>query len=648
MHAYRRPQVIKLGSIALAVVISATLALLVVLGIKNTFGGRRIGVPVPLAIYEIEATSGTHQAHLLNLPVAPLGVVGLPIPVDVDGDLLPDVTVAVNLVNVSGLFNNPPNVPAVLAPNLEINRILPGINLTPVNPPLRIDAKITVLNVGGSGPNTVVRLGYDTGAGGAIPNRFKVTAGGLLSFFNPVTASVDAPGYEGPLTVVAGFEQGTTRDDADLRFAPLPTGLQFSYGTDSAGQHVSAVHNGAVGATAADQEVDLAANIKAVDGPSLATLDARIDRLPRSVAVTIQPGQAGGGGLDYIASADGRLPDVRLDVQKTAPNTAPLAARVDVEGLPPEVHAQWALPDNGPAHVRVAAPQRPIGAIEARVANFLGDPTKLPTYLPTAEQFVDLRQSADGKERLVGGRVEGINLTELTQTDRGVDAHFQSAGVGRPVELHASLGSIGEAKRRLDAITTVSPLPAEVVASIRDAGADQAADPMTISYTSSDSIDVDGHVEARDANVSSSALCGDKGTICADLKVRDIPTSIVTKIARLGKAGEPTETRVSVDSVPRANAAKPDVFANLTMGATDGSVVQANASALSIPDHVDLRLAKTKGGSLERTELHTCDRNYDTRTCATGSEGALGSISFGIRNFTDASRPPTMPRPALA
>ncbi len=199
----------------LLLLLAATVLLALVAGHASQHAERRIGVPVPLLVYEVEATSGTHHATLLNLGIAPLGVVPLPTPVDVDRDLIPDVTVAINLVNVAGLFGNPTDLGAILAPNLEINRLLPGLPITPVNPPLRINVKLTVLDVGGTSPPTILRLGYDTGPGGSIPAKFKVVASGLTGFFDPVVASVEAPGYEGPLTLVAGLEQGDERADAD-------------------------------------------------------------------------------------------------------------------------------------------------------------------------------------------------------------------------------------------------------------------------------------------------------------------------------------------------------------------------------------------------------------------------------------------------
>ena len=93
-------------------------------------------VPDPAARYQIDAVSGSHHASLLNLPVGQPGVFQAPIPVDVDGDLIPDVTVAVNLVNVNGAVLNPPKLGQVIAPNMQINRLLTAPLLGQNAPPL--------------------------------------------------------------------------------------------------------------------------------------------------------------------------------------------------------------------------------------------------------------------------------------------------------------------------------------------------------------------------------------------------------------------------------------------------------------------------------------------------------------------------------
>src|SRR5690348_15523317 len=69
----------------------------------TSFGSHRASIPFPSLVYRIEATSGTHTASILNLPIGYVGALQAPVPVDVDGNLIPDVEVSVNLVDVQGI-----------------------------------------------------------------------------------------------------------------------------------------------------------------------------------------------------------------------------------------------------------------------------------------------------------------------------------------------------------------------------------------------------------------------------------------------------------------------------------------------------------------------------------------------------------------
>src|SRR5580692_11036957 len=157
----------------------------------GTFLGLRAttaqGFPIPPLTYSIITTSGTHHASILNLPVGAVGTYEAPIPVDVNGDLLPDVLVSVNLVNVNGVFNNPPNLGAIIAPNIQIDRIATAPVLGQPSPPLKIEVQLSVADSAGGAP-TVLDFGYNTGAGGSIPTYYHALVGGLTDFFNPLQA----------------------------------------------------------------------------------------------------------------------------------------------------------------------------------------------------------------------------------------------------------------------------------------------------------------------------------------------------------------------------------------------------------------------------------------------------------------------------
>jgi hypothetical protein len=601
----------------------------------------RIGIPVPLLVYRVEAVSGTHHASILNLGIAPIGVVPVPTPIDIDGDLLPDVTVALNLVDLAGLLDHPLGL-SVIAPNLEINRLLPGIPLTSAGAPLKINADITILDVGGASPPLHLRLGYDTGAGGAIPPKFRLLADGLSDFFNPVKAHVSAPGYEGPLSVIAGVEQGAMRADADLRFLPLPEDLVFSYGSDDAGQHIGVDHAGASTLThaPADEEVDLQAGVKVTDGGGTSTISARVDRLPSNVDVTVLPGSDAGGGFDYAASTGGRAPDVRVDVADHPASGQPLLARLDLESLPGALHTSWNLPEDGQTEVHLSTPADPIGAVQARVANFDGDPTLLPDYRPGAPQHLDLRQSADGTQRLVTGRVQAVRTVDLVQQELGLDAHVQAGG-GGALEVNAALGAVGGEADQVVAKSTVDPLPTDITAVVRDAGPDQAEDPLEITYSSSQETDVTGRVEVRGADLAPAAACGTPGTMCADLSLTDLPSTIQTKVAKLVGDDDHADTRVTVHAVPRAGSPAPSITAGLVSADADGTVLNADLGVTALPEDLGVRLVRTADGSLQRADFEACRAAIDdpTGTCTAGTQGSIGALDVDVRSYLDGHRP---------
>ena len=63
------------------------------------------------------------------------------------------------------------------------------------------------------------------------------TKGGLLN-------NTDTPFifYEGPLTLVAGIEEGDFKADADLAYKPFPDAVRVRYLNDAAGQHFQYSH----------------------------------------------------------------------------------------------------------------------------------------------------------------------------------------------------------------------------------------------------------------------------------------------------------------------------------------------------------------------------------------------------------------------
>ncbi len=521
--------------------------------------GTAQGIPIPPLTYSIIATSGTHHASLLNLPVGYPGTYEAPIPVDVNGDLLPDVLVSVNLVNVNGVFNNPPSIGAIIAPNIQIDRMITAPILGQPSPPLRIEVQLHVADSSG-GPGTTLSFGYDTGVGGSIPTYYHALVGGLTSFFNPLQAVVDTTGtivglqpninglglapvaapYQGPLHIIGGISTGSTNANLDFGFRPFPRTITVGYGTDSSGQHV----------TYADSypgQVDLSGGIQITNGSSTTNLNTRIDRLPQTLALDFNNGTAGNSGsVDFRSTPNGRLPDVGLTLSTTAPGTRPLNANVSIDALPAVMHAEWSLPPGGPSHAAFCAPAAPsaspctapqgagIGSIQAQVTNYAAGASPIVPYVPDQEQFLNFQQGGvnpSDPDMLITARVERIRLLNFTQSGTGIDATAQLGDGELPLLAHfVTDGRGGSAPGPYtEATATVSPLPASTHLNFQLPPPGAANPPPTVlTYNASDPVDITGNFTSFGA--ASGGACGTNGTICASLQAFHIPSQVVTTI----------------------------------------------------------------------------------------------------------------------
>ncbi|MEY2571418.1 MAG: hypothetical protein QOE63_1768, partial [Acidimicrobiaceae bacterium] len=663
----RRPRVVGAGALLFA---AAATLLMLLLG-NHSFGSKRSAyIPAFLPVYEIEATSGTHVAHLLNLPLNNVGVIpNVPTPVDINGDLLPDVTVGVNLVNAEGLFNNPPQIGQVIAPNIEINRLFTAPLLTPGGDPLRINIKFTVFDLSGANPNIVVRFGYDTGPGGTIPPEYKALVGGFQNLFNPVQAVIDTTGgtlvgidphlpdlglspqssaYEGPLSTYFALDNGPAlHADADLRFKPMPDVVNVSYGNDSAGQHFSYSHS-SLG------EVDLQAKANLIAGAVHANVDSRIDRLPRQASVDMLSGN-GQGGIKYASSVtNGRLPDLSAtaDVSGVAPH--PIHARFDAEGLPQQLEGEWSFPAGSPPSVHFAGSGQGIGAIEARIQNYTGTSTAFTPYVPKEQQYASIQAGPGGlfnDETLIQARIERIRgATIAGQSDGSLVGQVNVGDGERPLEVHGEMDLRPQGLPYINATAKISPLPDSINFSINPAGTDPIAQPTRIKYQPTEAIDVDTDALVGLPNTHGPLHCGDPGTACGSVQIRNVPAATFTPDplhptggveARLVNTA--TENRIEVDAVPRAGAAPMDVFGSATLGPIDiagnpapsllQEPVYATFAVQGLPQHLRMRSFKDPNQNLKRFDVRTCSVDYSTSLCAPGTEDQVADMTFDVRNF---------------
>lgn len=622
----------------------------------------RLAAAVPVPVYEIEADGGPnygHHASLLNLKLGQPGVPQAPIPVDTDGDLLPDVTVAVNLVNIDGQYLNPPQLGTILAPNIQINRLITTQVLGQRNHPLKINVKLTVKDLFGSNPDTVVRFGYDTGPGGSIPQFWKATVAGLDQFFNPLQAVIDTTGqqlglhpgitdfnlgpiaapYQGPLKIIGGVQAAGVNADIAIAYRPFPNAVQIRYGTDDKGQHIAYAHG-------VDTEVDMTTTAKLTTGNSTTNAVARFDRLPRSMDFDVDQ-NASGGSVDYHSVPDKRLPDAQVDVTTTSPGSAPLVARANVETLPAAMHGEWNIADDAPAHVAFTASGTGVGAVEARVANYLGNPTKLVPWVPDQQQYASFQNvpiGTDGTEQLIQGRAERLRDITFDQDGGGYTGHVAIGDGELPFVANIGLDQRREGGDLITGRAQISPLPDSIDLAFSPPGS-SADDPLTVRYDASQSVDIDAHVEVREAGAVAGATCGRAKTICADFAGRNIPAHLEARVRDgLKTADGKPETRIELDDIPRPGGVQPDFKARVVIGQNDLAPLIADASLDGLSRFVRLRAVQGADETLERMELHTCDYDYDARSCAAGSEDELGALRVKVRNFV--TRPADLPEVA--
>ncbi|MEO6884936.1 MAG: hypothetical protein ABI232_01435, partial [Jatrophihabitantaceae bacterium] len=617
-------------------------------------------IPLPIPVYSIVADGGpnySHHASLLNLNLGQPGVPQVPIPVDTDGDLLPDVTVAVNLINVDGAFLNPPQLGQIIAPNIQINRMITAPILGQKAYPLRISVKVTVKDVGSSNPDTTATFGYDTGPGGSIPPFWKATVSGLQNFFNPVQALIDTTGqelglhpgisdfrlgpvaapYQGPLKIIGGVSTPSLTGDFTIAYRPFPNAIQLSYGTDSQGQHINYSHG-------VDTEVDMTTTAKLTTPTGTTDAVARIDRLPRSMSIDFNQSTTG-GSVDFHSVPNNRLPDASVDLTTTSAGSAPLVAHADIESLPASMHGEWNITAGQPGHVAFNASGTGVGAIEARVANFAGLPTKLVPWVPDQQQYASFQNvtlAGGATEQLIMGRAERLRNMSFNQVGTGYSGHVGIGDGELPFVANIGLNDAVTGGSVINARAQISPLPDSIDMAFSPPGTDQSVNPLRVSYDASQSVDVDAHVEIRQAGAAANSACGASKTICADFAGRDIPAHLEARVidGLHTPQGQP-ETRIELDDIPRPGGIQPDFKAHVVIGQNDLAPLIADANLDGLSRFIRVRAVQGLDETLQRLEFHTCDYDYATFACAPGSEDEVGAVGIDVRNFV--TRPANLP-----
>jgi hypothetical protein len=611
----------------LAAAVLTTLGIALALGLFGEGPRMQRAVYVPLPLYSIEATSGSHHASLLNLPLGQPGAPVAPMPVDVDGDLLPDVTVSVNLVDIGGV-DVPPSA-RILAPTIRIDRLISAVLLKQPSPPLRITANLQLMDIGGGNPAKTFKFGYDTAKSGSIPGTFSAVVQGLTQGFDPMTVNIDTKGtirgadpgpthYQGPLTLLAAFDDaGPDITSVELAYSPFPNNVSVGLASlPDGGDRITYSHG-------LRSDVDLTTTLDQVSngGADTTHIVGRIDRLPRSAVLDLVSGEDSSGAFALTTTPDGRLPDVDVKMHsKTAERL--LNARAEIDGVASHIEGEWALPKSGDpdskARLRFEATGG-IGAVEASVNN--SDNPTLSPFVPTESQYVNFQKQ--GEEELITGRVEGVSKVAFTEVDRGFDASFRSVTGGRPLQLHASLHD----DKVVEAASRISQLPSAIDVHVRQAGKDESAEPLSVIYDASTPVDVSAALEFHDTDAAANATCGAAFTTCAGLEVRQVPAHIEARVAKTGD-----DMHVDVE-LPQPSGQAPDIVADVTHGPdsddADDRPIVAHMDALGVSAAMHALFTKGADGTLEAA-------NFDTAN-------PIDVLQFSVADFLAAHRPADVP-----
>jgi hypothetical protein len=631
----------RLRNAGAAAVVTAAVAFMVILAwAPSGAGSREMSLPKPvlaatvLPLYTIESTTATGTR---TMP----GVVGVPIPVDVDGDVLPDALVTVTLVNPGALFRRPPDLANVLAPNVVIERAPEALRAGKPAPPVKIVVRLDVPKIANLTPATTLRFGYDTTKAGAIPPRFQATVDGLATLFNPLEAVIDTrsgllrPGltpvaYQGPLTLVGEVTSGAFHLDGRLAFDPLPNVIRVGYHNDGKRNYLTYRH--VLDANAAAARVDMAANIDVTSAGKLTSLTAQVTRVPELVTADwattrtrLPDGTFAGSGTVHVTRNSGPAPDVTATVRGVDDAGTPIDARFDIDGVPRDVRGAWDMRGGQLTHAVFTAKDG-IGGIDARIANYRGaDPAGITPLVPSAEQFADYQETATG-QRLIRAHIRNLRSVTLDRTASGI-AGSVSAGDGvLPIEIGVHADGRPQGNTQIDAHATATPLPASLsFAADRNAAGGLAH----LHYAASQPTTVAGTFTLRDKSTVGAPPCGAVKVVCGDVTVHDVPSSIDVSMPP-----DAAGLRVGVDTVVAPGNPLPSLGAALTVGpdSVDGRPFVVDGTISGIPAHLRARTIDGPGGGAPQVvSVKACQTARDFRTCR-DDLGTIAAVDLSFRN----------------
>ena len=609
----------------------------------------RLNNQSPVPFYSIEYTSGNRSGTIANNSIGALGVPQVPKPVDVDGDSIPDIDVALNIVDASTVLADVPAGKYVV-PNLTFQRSVAAVNKP--TPPVKIEVVISL-----PGPPPLnIRFGYDTRRGGSIPTSLKASLLGYEAGFKPFGAIIDTAtplstggggGYDGPLALIGALQSGADKLGLDMNFSPLPRTFRVDYSEDviPAGdleggtRHIKYTDMTAWPA-GADPSVDLDAKVtigKTTLPDPTTTVDATIERLAPQTELHLDL-RGANNSVDYKGVTNQAAPDAAVTVVGKEGNKND-DIRLDLSAVPETVRAEWKTAGEELTHALVTASGEGIGAASARIANFvdsdLSDSTPFVPFRPDNRMFAELRQNQSG-DSLVNARVESLRRFSLDQV--GKETHIGlDANDGLPMRVKIESDLRHQDKPRIDADLITSGLNRGTVLKLLETTDTR---PVNLEYSAptgiSKNIDIAGTIDVRGAATGTGMpACGSVEVMCARIDAKRLPSHVLARIDRLPSThGSDLRLLLDADGTGLANAAPPDLVAHvITPPAENGRPTVLDAALKGMPKYTRARIVDGESGGPERIELHPCRLTDPTgSTCDAGTAGTIGAVEVEVRD----------------
>jgi hypothetical protein len=345
-------------------------------------------------------------------------LVNIPTPLNVDGDLLPDLVATVHVFSLTQF-------------TLRIDRFLTEFSTTPVKVEAIVDDPTA-----GALPREKINVGYDARSGRA-PNSWKATASlpddgsDALTTLNIVK---NVSGAGATITTLGGLFDGDALARKDpmggtIQYTPVPA--QATLGL-TLGSHVE-VRAGAGTST------NVQAGAEIVEGPREQRVGANINALPQVLSVRMEEPATNQRRVTYAASAS--VPS--LDASYTDSVGGALATKVRAKAS--AIPTGMILDQTGARAATFTATGGTLGSLEVGFAN--GEPKLLDATHPYARIF------DDGTLKSYAARIDALRSASFDATTK-ITGELQLGP--EPRKKFRALVDI-PAGRHIDAVVTSLP-----------------------------------------------------------------------------------------------------------------------------------------------------------------------------------------------